>query len=123
MKMMLSVLGVFLVVLLVGSPVWAGEAVLLNDEELDQVYAGQNDANAEVTNGNNNVANQNIFSCTGVCNPNFGGQIATSAINVQAFGSMVNAQLNIVVNSDGGTIGTLNQAAVGMTSTGGGNIN
>ncbi len=119
MKMILSVISVFLVVLLVGSPVWAGEAVLLNDEELDQVYAGQN--NAEVTNGDNNVLPQNSFSCSNGCNPNFGGQTSTSAINVQAFGSMVNAQLNLTVYN--GSYGTVNQMDVGFTSTGGGNIN
>lgn len=117
MKRALGVTVLFLVVVLVGSPAWGGEAVLLNDEQLDQVYAGQN--NAELTNSDNNVTIQN--SC-GTCNLNISGiQSPNSAILVNAVGSIVNAQLNIVV-TNGSTIGAINQLDVGFTTTGGGNI-
>jgi len=113
MKMILSVIAVFLVVVLVGSPVWGGEAVLLNDEELDHVYAGQNEN--ELTNSDNNVVTQQgCVTCTLSIS---GTQSATSAILVNAVGSIVNAQLNIVV-TNGSTIGAINQMDVGFTSAG-----
>ena len=113
MRMILSVIAVFLVVLLVGSPVWAGEAVLLNDEELDQVYAGQNEN--DLTNSDNNVVTQQgCITCTLTIS---GTQSATSAILVNAVGSIVNTQLNILVINDS-TTGTINQLDVGFTTTG-----
>ena len=107
MKVALGVMVLSLVVVLGQSPAWGGEAVLLNDAQLDGVYGG---APADDSNGGmifTNVCNTCTLDISGT-------QSANSAILINAVGSTVSAQLNITVNN--GSSGVINQTNVGFTN-------
>jgi hypothetical protein len=92
MRVALGVIALSLMVVLGGSPAWAGEAVPLNDAQLDEVYGGNtpNEDHVDVLLTN---------SCES-CSLNITGtQSGNSAILINAVGSTVNAQLNISVDS------------------------
>ena len=107
MKVALGVIAFLLMVVLGQSPAWGGEAVLLNDAQLDGVYGG---APADDSNGGM------VFTYVcGTCTLDITGtQSANSAILINAVGSTVSAQLNISVNN--GSAGTMSQTNVGFTN-------
>jgi hypothetical protein len=92
MKVTLGVIVLSLMVVLGQSPAWGGEAVPLNDTQLDAVYGGTpyEDSNANMVLTN---------SCEACSLSISGTQSANSAILINAVGSTVSAQLNISVNS------------------------
>lgn len=106
-KVTLGVIVLSLMVVLGQSPAWGGEAVPLNDAQLDGVYGGEP---AETSNGGVVLTN----SCEACSLSISGTQSANSAILINAVGSTVSAQLNISVNN--GSAGTINQTNVGFTN-------
>jgi len=91
-KVTLGVMILSLTVVLGGFPAWGGEAVPLNDAQLDQVYGGE-----EAIESNGGMIVTNVCAA---CSLDISGtQSANSAILINAVGSTVNAQLNISVNS------------------------
>jgi hypothetical protein len=107
MKVTLGVMVLSLMVVLGQSPAWGGEAVPLNDTQLDQVYGGDapDDSNADMV----------FINHCGTCTLDISGnQSGNSAILINAVGSTVSAQLNISVNN--GSAGTINQTNVGFTN-------
>jgi hypothetical protein len=92
-KVTLGVVILSLTVVLGGFPAWGGEAVPLNDVQLDGVYGG----NAEEDSSPDMILiNTHCTTCTLDIS---GNQTGNSAILINAVGSTVNAQLNISVNS------------------------
>jgi hypothetical protein len=92
MKVTLGVMVLSLIVVLGQSPAWGGEAVPLDDAQLDAVYGGNtpNDDHVDVLLTN---------SCESCSLSISGIQSGNSAILINAVGSTVNAQLNISVDS------------------------
>lgn len=89
----------FLVLAVVGTPAWGGQAILLNDAELDQVYGGEPSEDDESL-----VVWRSCGTCALVIDS--GSQAnATSVITVNAVSSRVAAQVNMTINH-GGTIGS-----------------
>jgi hypothetical protein len=106
-KVTLGIVVFSLVVVLGGSFAWGGDAVPLDDAQLDQVYGG--DAYEESNGGL--VFNNSCESCS----LNISGtQSGNSAILINAVGSTVSAQLNISVG-DGSQTNVSFTNAVGAT--------
>jgi hypothetical protein len=105
-KVTFGVIVLSLIVVLGGSPAWGGEAVLLNDAQLDQVYGGE-------TSGD-------VINCTSlVCNSSPGSSVSLSGsaqantnamIIVNNAGGVVSAQVNVIVNNGNGTPTQTNMA-------------
>jgi hypothetical protein len=96
-KVTVGVIVLSLMVVLGGSPAWGGEAVPLNDAQLDQVYGGEDPGDVVV------IAMPE--ACVGTCSQNIGTDAfsgASAMIIVNSVASVVNAQLNVIVNNGNG---------------------
>jgi len=105
-KVVLGVMVLSLTVVLGGSPAWGGEAVLLSDADLEQVYGGADPPNPAVV-----IAMPE--ACVGTCSQNIGTNAFTGAsamIIVNSVASVVSAQLNVIVNNGNGNPTQTNMA-------------
>ncbi len=85
-----------LVLALLGTPAWGGNAVLMSDAELDQVFGGEP--------GEEDDSLVVLRTC-GSCSLMIGSSQnhSSSVILVNAVNSVVGAQVNVIVNT--GTVG------------------
>jgi len=102
-KLTLGIIVFSLMVVLGQSPAWGGEAALLSDAELEQVYGGQDPAEVVV------IAMPE--ACVGTCSQNIGTDAfagASAMIIVNSVASVVSAQVNMTVHNGNGTVNQMN---------------
>jgi len=109
-KVTLGVMVLSLMVVLGQSPAWGGEAVPLNDTQLDQVYGGA-------------PPEDGVINCDSIaCNSSPGSSVsltgsaqagANAMIIVNNAGGIVSAQVNVAVYNGNGA---LHQTNVGFTN-------
>jgi len=102
---------VFLGLALVGTSTWGGEAVVLNDTELDQVYGGRPSEEDDDSLAPLRSHGRNSLIIRGSAQAN-----ASSVITVNAVSSVVGAQVNVIANM--GTIRYATQVNNGGFVTG-----
>ena len=108
-KVTLGVIVLALTVVLGGSPAWGGEAALLSDAELEQVYGGQDPDEVLVI--------EMPQTCGGTCSQSIGTGAfagASAMIIVNSVASIVSAQVNMNVSINGDAIA--NQTNIGFSN-------
>jgi hypothetical protein len=89
---------------LVGSPVWAEDAMVLSDEQLGQVYGGESSEEEEAAKKVLHSINMSSLTIESSAQRN-----NASMISITAVSSVVGAQVNVIANM--GSISTASQQA------------
>jgi hypothetical protein len=89
---------------LVGSPVWAGDTMVLSDDQLGQVYGGESSEEEEASTAVLHSINMSSLSIESSAQRN-----NASMITITAVSSVVGAQVNVIANM--GSIGSASQQA------------